>query len=149
MTPDELKARTKAFALRTIKLVDAMPRGRASQVIARQLLRSATSVGANYRTACRAQSKADFTAKVSIVLEEAEESLYWLELIVESGLMKAARLRGLMQEASEIVAILSASRKTARGQGKETPVPSLVTALSFNRQSPIVDRQFFIGKLAS
>jgi len=96
-----------------------MPRGRASQVIARQLLRSATSVGANYRAACRAQSKADFTAKVSIVLEEADESLYWLELIVESGLMKAGRLEELMKEASELFAIVSASRKTARGQGKE------------------------------
>jgi len=121
MTPDELKARTKAFALRTIKLVDAMPRGRASQVRARQLLRSATSVGANYLAACRAQSKADFTAKVSIVLEEADESLYWLELIVESGLMKAGRLEELMKEASELVAIVSASRKAARGQGKEIP----------------------------
>ena len=121
MTPDELKARTKAFALRTIKLVDAMPRGRASQVRARQLLRSATSVGTNYLAACRAQSKADFTAKVSIVLEEADESLYWLELIVESGLMKAGRLEELMKEASELVAIVSASRKAARGQGKEIP----------------------------
>jgi four helix bundle protein len=120
MTPDELRGRTKAFALRVIKLVDAMPRGRASQVIARQLLRSATSVGANYRAACHAQSKADFTAKVSIVLEEADESLYWLELIVDSGLMKAGRLKELMQEASELVAIVSASRKTARGQRKET-----------------------------
>ena len=75
MTPNELKARTKAFALRVIKLVDAMPRGLASQIVGRQLLRAATSVGANYRAACRAQSRADFTAKMSIVLEEADESL--------------------------------------------------------------------------
>ncbi|MGO9271020.1 MAG: four helix bundle protein [Terriglobia bacterium] len=115
MTPDELKARTKAFALRVIKLVDAMPRSPSGQVIGRQLLRAATSVGANYRSACRAQSRADFVAKISIVVEEADESLYWLELIGESGMVKRSRLDRLIKEAGELVAIITASRKTARG----------------------------------
>jgi four helix bundle protein len=83
MTPEKLKARTKAFALRVVKLVDAMPRSLAGQTIGRQLLRSATSVGANYRAACRAQSRAEFAAKLSIVVEEADKTLYWLELLEE------------------------------------------------------------------
>ncbi len=81
MTPEELKTRTKAFAVRVIRLVDALPRSLAAQVVGRQLLRSATSVGANYRAACRAQSRAEFAAKLSIVVEEADETLYWLELL--------------------------------------------------------------------
>lgn len=115
MTRDELKARTKAFALRVIKLVDALPRSPSAQVIGRQLLRAATSVGANYRSACRAQSKADFVAKLSIVVEEADESLFWLELICESDMMKRDRLDRLISDAGELVAIITASRKTARG----------------------------------
>ncbi|MGO9274383.1 MAG: four helix bundle protein [Terriglobia bacterium] len=102
MTPDELKARTKAFALRVIKLVDALPRSPSAQVIGRQLLRPATSVGANYRSACRAQSKADFVAKLSIVVEEADESLFWLELICESDMMKRDRLDRLISDAGEL-----------------------------------------------
>jgi four helix bundle protein len=85
VTPEEMKSRTKAFALRVMKLVDAMPRGLAGQVVGRQLLRSATSVGANYRATCRAQSRAEFAAKISIVVEETDETLYWLELLDESG----------------------------------------------------------------
>jgi four helix bundle protein len=114
MTPRELQARTKAFALRVIKLVDALPRSAAGQIIGRQLLRSATSVGANYRAACRAQSHAEFAAKLSIVVEEADESLYWLELLEESGLIKPARLTKLLKEANELLAISVAARKTAK-----------------------------------
>jgi len=114
LTAEELKARTKALALRVMKLVDAMPRGMAGQVIARQLLRSATSVGANYRGACRAQSRADFSAKLSIVVEEADENLYWLELLEESGMIKPERLKDLVSEANELLAIVIASRKTAK-----------------------------------
>lgn len=114
MTPEELKARTKAFALRVIKLVDAMPRSPTGQVIGRQLLRSATSVGANYRAACRAQSRAEFAAKLSIVVEEADESLYWLELLEESGLFKPERLADLRKEADELLSIAIASRKTSK-----------------------------------
>ena len=114
MTPKELQARTKAFALRVIKLVDALPRSTASQVIGRQLLRAATSVGANYRAACRAQSHAEFAAKLSIVVEEADESLYWLELLQEWPVIKPEQLTDLLREANELVAISVAARKTAK-----------------------------------
>ena len=114
MTPEELKARTKTFALRVITLVGALPRNQAAHIIGGQLLRSATSVGANYRAACRARSRADFSAKLAIVEEEADEALYWLEWLSESGLVKAQRLTELMREADALVAIFSASRKTAR-----------------------------------
>src|SRR5208337_4457699 len=105
MTPRELQTRTKAFALRVIKLVDTLPRGTVGQIIGRQLLRSATSVGANYRAACRSQSHAEFAAKLSVVLEEADEALYWLELLQESTLIKPERLTELLKEANELVAI--------------------------------------------
>ena len=88
MTTDKLKTKTKSFALRIIKLVEALPPTRTSDVIGKQLAKSGTSVGANYRAACRAKSNADFIAKVGIVEEEADESAFWLEVIVESGLMK-------------------------------------------------------------
>lgn len=117
MGPEELKARTKTFALRIIALVDAMPRTQAGQTIGRQLLRSATSVGANYRAACRAQSRAEFAAKISIVVEEADETLYWLELLKESGLIASERLAELPREANELVAIAVSSRKTAKAGG--------------------------------
>ena len=115
MTPEELKARTRAFAVRVIRLADALPRGLAAQVVDRQLLRSATSVGANYRAACRAQSRAETPAKLSIVVEEADEALYWLELLRESGMLKPERLADLIREADELVAITLASRRTAKG----------------------------------
>ena len=114
MNAEELKVRTKAFALRIMKLVDAMPRRLAGQVIARQILRSGTSVGANYRAACRAQSRAEFSSKISIVLEEVDETLFWLELLEESGLIKPERLKELIKEANELLAIFIASRKTAK-----------------------------------
>jgi four helix bundle protein len=91
-----------------------MPRSLAGQIIGRQLLRSATSVGANYRAACRAQSRAEFAAKLSIVVEEADGSLYWLEILSESGLVKPERLRELVKEADELVAIATSSRKTVK-----------------------------------
>jgi four helix bundle protein len=137
MTSEELKARTKAFALRVIKLVDAMPRTRAGQVIGRQLLRSATSVGANYRAACRAQSHAEFAAKLSIVVEEVDETVYWLELLRESSLLKPERLAKILKEANELVAIAVASRKTTKAGGlKQSNPPSLSIG---NRQSAIVN----------
>lgn len=114
MTPQELQARTKSFALRVIKVVDALPRSTAGWVVGRQLLRSATSVGANYRAACRAQSHAEFAAKLSIVVEEADETLYWLELLQESSLIEPGRLIELLKEAHELVAITVAARKTAK-----------------------------------
>jgi four helix bundle protein len=110
----DLKVRTKSFALRIIKAVDALPNTRAANVIGHQLLRSGTSVGANYRAACRGRSTAEFVAKLGIVEEEADECGYWLELLVDSGLMTQAQLSELMQEADELVAITVASIKTAR-----------------------------------
>jgi four helix bundle protein len=111
---EELKQRTKQFALRVIRLIQALPRSKTGDVIGRQLLRSATSVGANYRAACRAKSTADFISKMGTVEEEADESLYWMELLVESGLVKAERLKPLMQEADELVAITVSSINTAK-----------------------------------
>ena len=100
--------------MRVIRLVDALPRSTANQVIGRQPLRAATSIGANYRAACRAQSHAEFAAKLSIVVEEADESLYWLELLQESRVIKPEKLTELLREAIELVAISVAARKTAK-----------------------------------
>ncbi len=122
MTPEELKTRTKAFVLRTIKLAGVMPRDQAGEIIGKPLLRSATSVGANYRAACRAQSRADFAAKLAIVAEEADETLYWLEWLGESGLITPERLKGLIKEANELVAIVTASRKTAKGVSSKSSI---------------------------
>ena len=115
MTTDELKTRTKSFALRIIKLVEALPPTRTADVIGKQLTKSGTSVGANYRAACRAKSNADFIAKIGIVEEEADESAFWLEVIVESGLMKEELVKDLLDEADQIVAIMVSSINTARG----------------------------------
>ena len=114
MDPEQMKGRTKQFGLRVIRLVEALPTSKTANVIGRQLLRSGTSVGANYRSACRGRSKADFISKVGIALEEADESLYWMELLTEAGIVAKAQLNPLMQEANELVAIFSASIKTAR-----------------------------------
>jgi four helix bundle protein len=113
MTPDELRQRTKAFALRVIRLSEVLPRTPTANIIQRQIVRSGTSVGANYRAACRARSRADFAAKLAVAEEEADETLYWLELLGDSGLIKADRLTRLQQEANELIAIITASRKTA------------------------------------
>ena len=114
MDREELKARTKAFAVRVVKMTEALPRKRAADVVARQLIRSATAVGANYCAACRARSHREFTAKIGIVEEEADESLYWLEILVETGLMPESRLKDLIREADELTAIFTATSHTAR-----------------------------------
>ncbi len=113
-SPDQLRQRTKTFALRVIKLVEALPKTTTAAVLGKQLLRSATSVGANYRAACRARSKAEFIAKMGIVLEEADECGYWLELLSESGVIPAARLVDLQRESEELTAIMVSSIKTAK-----------------------------------
>ena len=115
MNTDEMKERTRAFALRIIHLVEALPRTRTADVIGKQLLRCGTSVGANYRASCRARSQADFVAKMGIVEEEADETIYWIELLVESDLMKKERVVNLLDEANQIVAIVVSSIRTARG----------------------------------
>ncbi len=114
MKQDALKAKTKLYALRVIKLVESLPRNQTAEVIGSQLLRSATSDGANYRAACRAKLTADFVAKMGIVEEEADECLYWMELLIESGLVAQKRLVDLVAESNAIVAIIVRSIKTAR-----------------------------------
>lgn len=109
----ELQDRTKQFALRVLKLLDAVPRTPAGRVISRQLVRAATSVGANYRSACRARSRAEFAAKLGIAVEEADESLYWLELMRDSELVSEDKLSFLLKEADELTAILVSGRKSA------------------------------------
>jgi four helix bundle protein len=114
MDQEEMKMRTRKFALRVIHLVQALPRGPVADTIGRQVLRSGTSVGANYRSARRARSNAEFLSRLGVVEEEADETAYWLELMAESGVVKPARLAGLMDECDQIVAIVVATIKSAR-----------------------------------
>jgi four helix bundle protein len=112
MNEQEMKQRTKTFALRILDLADALPRTRSGNVIAGQIVRSGTSVAANYRALCRAKSRADFVNKTSIVEEEADESCFWLELLIDRGLLAPRRVQPLLKEANELTAIFVA-RKTA------------------------------------
>ena len=114
----DLRQRTKAFALRVIRLYCALPKTTEAQVLGKQVLRSGTSVGANYREAYRARSRAEFIAKVSISLQEIEETGYWLEL-VDAGIVSEARMEGLRGEADELTAILVSVVKTAKGNGRK------------------------------
>ena len=114
MRQNDLKDRTYKFALRTISLVQSLPKGYISDVLGRQLLRSGTSVGANYRSACRARSTADFIAKLGIVEEEIDESIYWMELLVQSGIIKLEKIVDNLNEAQQLAAITVASIKTAK-----------------------------------
>ena len=118
MTPDELKNRTKAFAVRVIRLADSLPQTAASRAIVNQLVRSGTSVAANYRSACRAKSAADFANKMSIVEEEADETAFWIELLVDAGLLRPPLVAALLKEARELTAISVASIRTVRGPRK-------------------------------
>jgi len=116
MNEEELKKRTKQFALQVIWLVEKLPQQRAAQIIGSQLLRSATSVAANYRAACRARSTADFVNKMGLVEEEADESRFWLEMVIEANFLPAASVQNLVREADELTAIAASSRKTARSK---------------------------------
>lgn len=133
MTEDDLKKRTKRFALRVLKLVAALPRTIAGRTIGNQLARSGTSVPANYRAACRARSKAEFVSRLGVVEEEADESAFWLELTMEGGLLKRELVEPLWIEANELVAIMTSSRKSA---GK-----SLVTASRVRVRNPPIANQ--------
>jgi four helix bundle protein len=113
MNERELLQRTKQFALRIFKLVGVLPQTIQGRAVAAQLIRSGTSVAANYRAACRARSKPEFIAKLGIVEEEANESAFWLELIIETDLLSDAKVKALLVEAGEIVAIMASSKKTA------------------------------------
>ena len=111
---EELRNRTKRFALRVIRLFRSLPRTTEAQVLGKQLLRSGTSVGANYRATGRARSKAKFIAKMGIVVEEADETVFWIECLIESEIVKKELLADLLAEANELVAIFAASHRTAR-----------------------------------
>jgi four helix bundle protein len=113
MTERELLQRTKQFALRIFKLVGALPQTIQGRAVAAQLIRSGTSVAANYRAACRARSRAEFVSKLGLVEEEADETAFWLELIIETGLLNPAKVAPFLAEASEIVAMMASSKKTA------------------------------------
>ena len=113
MNADDLKKRTKQFALRILKIVAALPNTVPGRAIGAQLVRSGTSVGSNYRASCRARSKAEFIAKLGIVEEEADESAFWLELIIEGGLLKKELVKPLLDEASELAKIMARSRISA------------------------------------
>jgi four helix bundle protein len=120
MTPEELRARTKQFTLRVLKVVTALPDTTPGRVIGNQLMKAGSSVGANYRAVCRARSRKDFVNKLGVVIEEADESAYWLEVICEGNVLDPRQLGPLLQEANELVAIFTAARKSAR-RGKSDP----------------------------
>lgn len=111
---EELKARTKIFAVRVVHLFRALPKSEEGRVIGRQLLRSASPVAANYRAVCRARSRAEFAAKMGVVVEEADETVFWLEFVVDAGLMPEKRLQPLITDANELLAIFAASQRTVR-----------------------------------
>ena len=113
MDAEDLKKRTKEFALRILKLVDALPNNLQGRTIGGQLVRSGTSVGSNYRAACRGRSRAEFIAKLGIVEEEADESAFWLELVIETALLKAGHVQPLLDEPNELTRIMAGSRVTA------------------------------------
>jgi four helix bundle protein len=128
MTKEELKNRTRQFALMIIKLVEDLPNTKAGQTIGNQLIRSGTSVAANYRSACRARSNADFISKITIVEEECDETLFWLELIAEANLLKKEKIQDMIKEADELTAIFTASGKTARQNNPKSTIrnPKLI-----------------------
>jgi four helix bundle protein len=131
MTKLDLQRRTKQFALRVLKLVDSLPNRRSGWIIGDQLGRCATSVGANYRAACKSRSRAEFISKIGVVEEEADESAFWLEMILGSAMLASEEVGPLLREANELVAIMGASRITAaaRRSGARPPIG--------NRQSAI------------
>ena len=111
---EQLRNRTKDFAIRIIHLFRALPRTKEAEIIGYQLLRCGTAVGANYRSACHARSRADFISKIGVVTEEADESVFWIELLADLGILKMERLEPLVKEARELTAIFNASRQTAK-----------------------------------
>jgi len=112
---EAMKRRTKAFALRIIKLYQSLPKTGEARILGQQILRSGTSIGANYCSACRGRSRAEFLAKLGIVLEEADEIVFWLDLIRDSAIFPETKMRDLCQEANELVAIFVTSVRTAKG----------------------------------
>ncbi|MGQ0812348.1 MAG: four helix bundle protein [Nitrospiraceae bacterium] len=113
---EDLKTRTKRFAIRIVKFTGTLPRTAEGRVLGTQILRSGTSLAANYRAVCRARSRAEFIAKLGTVVEEADETVFWLELLVEAEILERDRMDGLLSEAGELLAIFSASRRTAKAR---------------------------------
>ena len=138
MNDTELKKRTKQFALRTIRMVESLPRTVGADVLGRQVLRSATSVAANYRSACRAKSRADFISKMGTVEEEADESGLWFELLGESEIIAPERVADLLHESSELTAIAVSSIRTAREHSTSSRAPSANphSAIRIRREAP-------------
>jgi four helix bundle protein len=120
MTPDEMKKRTKQHGLRLIRAVESLPNAFVARHVGGQLLRAGTSVGANYRAACRGRTQAEFIAKLGIVEEECDESIYWMDMLIEAGIMPKAKLAALMTEANETLSIVVASINTARGGARRS-----------------------------
>jgi four helix bundle protein len=118
-TPEELRERTKAFALRVVRLYRALPLSTDAQVMGKQLLRCGTSVAANYRAACRSRSRAEFIARLGVVVEEADESILWLEMLCDSGVMREKQLKPLLGEARELTALFTAAQHTSRSRNRE------------------------------
>lgn len=111
---EELKKRTKEFAIRVIKMVRALPKTEEARIIGKQILRSGTSIGANYRAVCRARSKAEFAAKMGIVVEETDETVYWIELLMEINIISKTKMNEILREANELLAIFAASHHTVK-----------------------------------
>jgi four helix bundle protein len=120
--PEQLRARTKQFAIRVVRVFKGLPKSDEARIIGKQLLRAGTSVAANYRAVCRSRSKAEFISKMSVVVEEADETAFWLELLIETSIIPEVRLRALLTEASELLAIFAASLWTARQKRKSPAV---------------------------
>jgi len=120
--PEQLKARTKQFAIRIVRVFKSLPKNDEARIIGKQLLRAGTSVAANYRAVCRSRSKAEFISRMSVVVEEADETAFWLELLLETSIIPEVRLRDLLTEANELLAIFAASLWTARQERKTQSV---------------------------
>jgi four helix bundle protein len=112
--PEQLRDRTKAFAIRIVGLFRSLPKSDEARIMGKQLLRAGTSVAANYRAVCRARSRAEFISKIGVAVEEADETVFWLEILVETGVIPRVRMEELLAEANELLAILAASQRTAR-----------------------------------
>lgn len=113
-SPEQLRHRTKEFAIRIVRLFRELPKTDEARMVGRQVFRSGTSVAANYRAVCRARSKAEFIAKMGVVVEEADETVFWLELLIETGMVREGQLASLVKESKELLAIFAASNGTAR-----------------------------------
>jgi four helix bundle protein len=120
--PEQLKARTKQFAIRIVRVFKGLPKSDEARIIGKQLLRAGTTVAANYRAVCRSRSQAEFISKMSVVVEEADETAFWLELLIETSIIPEVRLRDLLTEANELLAIFAASLWTARQKRKSQSV---------------------------